>query len=94
MNESAKIRMTEHRQRQSEEEKEQVKADDRRRKETERLGQSEEEKEQAKIEARQRMTAKRAKVASKPRDGLNAQMTLVGSFRVDTNYLGAMDEVS
>ena len=93
-NESAKMRMTEHRQRQSEEEKEQVKADDRRRKETERLGQSEEEKEQAKIEARQRMTAKRAKVASKPKDGLNAQMTLVGSFRVDTNHLGAMDEVS
>ena len=56
--------------------------------------QSEEEKEQERSEARQRMTAKRAKVVSKPRDGLNAQMTLAGSFRVDTNHLGAMDEVS
>ena len=78
---------------QSEEEKEQVKANDRMRKEAERLGQSEEEKEQEKMEARQRMTAKRANVANKPRDGLNAQMTLAGSFRVDTNNLGAMDEV-
>ena len=56
--------------------------------------QSEEEKKQERLEARQRMTAKRANVASKPRDGLNAQMTLAGSFRVDTNHLGAMDEVS
>ena len=56
--------------------------------------QSEEEKKQERMEARQRMTAKRANVASKPRDGLNAQMTLAGSFRVDTNHLGAMDEVS
>ena len=71
-----------------------VKANDRTRKEAERLAQSEEEKEQERSEARQRMTAKRAKVVSKPRDGLNAQMTLAGSFRVDTNHLGAMDEVS
>ena len=56
--------------------------------------QSEEEKKQERMEARQRMTTKRANVASKPRDGLNAQMTLAGSFRVDTNHLGAMDEVS
>ena len=46
------------------------------------------------MQDRQRKTAKRANVASKPRDGLNAQMTLAGSFRVDTNHLGAMDEVS
>ena len=94
-----------------------MKANDRTRKEAERLAQSEEEKaagnesakmrmtehrqrqseeekEQERSEARQRMTAKRAKVVSKPRDGLNAQMTLAGSFRVDTNHLGAMDEVS
>ena len=62
--------------------------------EEKRQGQSEEEKENEKGGARQRMTAKRANISSKPRDGLNAQMTLAGSFRVDTNHLGAMDEVS
>ena len=78
---------------QSEEEKERVKANDRTRKEAERLGQSVEEKEQEKTQDRQRKTAKRANIAVKPRDGLNAQLTLSGSFRVDTNHLGAMDEV-
>ena len=52
-----------------------------------------EEKEQEKTQDRQRKTAKRANIAVKPRDGLNAQLTLSGSFRVDTNHLGAMDEV-
>ena len=79
---------------QSEEEKKQRCATEAKRLEEKRQEQSEEEKEQERSEARQRMTAKRAKVVSKPRDGLNAQMTLAGSFRVDTNHLGAMDEVS
>ena len=58
------------------------------------MGRSEEEKEQEKTQDRQRKTTKRANITSKPRDGLKAQMTLAGSFRVDTNHLGAMDEVS
>ena len=89
-----RMRKEAERQGQSEEEKKKRCATERQRLEEKREERSEEEKEQEKMEARQRMTAKRAKVASKPRDGLNAQMTLVGSFRVDTNYLGAMDEVS
>ena len=60
---------------------------------TKREGRSKEEKEQEQTEARQRMAAKRANIAVKPRDGLNAQLTLSGSFRVDTNHLGAMNEV-
>ena len=85
------------RQRQSEEKKEQEKAKDKTRKAEERQSQSEEKKEQEKAKnktkARQRMAAKRANIAVKPKDGLNAQLTLSGSFRVDTNHLGAMDEV-
>ena len=79
---------------QSEEEKKKRCATERQRLEEKREERSEEEREQEKMEARQRMTAKRANVANKPRDGLKAQMTLAGSFRVDTNHLGAMDEVS
>ena len=88
-----KTRKADERQLQSEEEKEQEKAKDKTRKADERHGQSKEEKEQEKTQDRQRKTAKRANIAVKPRDGLNAQLTLSGSFRVDTNHLGAMDEV-
>ena len=93
-NEAAKKRMAEQRKRQSEEEKKQRCATEKKRLEEKRQEQSVEEREQEKMQDRQRKTAKRANVASKPRDGLNAQMTLAGSFRVDTNHLGAMDEVS
>ena len=93
-NEAAKKRMAEQRQRQSEEEKKQRCATEKKRLEEKRQEQSVEEREQEKMQDRQRKTAKRANVASKPRDGLNAQMTLAGSFRVDTNHLGAMNEVS
>ena len=92
-NEEEARRLATKRQGQSEEEKEQEKVKNKTRKAEERQGQSEEEKEQEQTKARQRMAAKRANIAVKPRDGLNAQLTLSGSFRVDTNHLGAMDEV-
>ena len=81
------------RQRQSEDKKKKRNEEEARRLATKRDGQSVEEKEQEKTQDRQRKTAKRANIAVKPRDGLNAQLTLSGSFRVDTNHLGAMDEV-
>ena len=92
-NEEEGRRLATKREGQSKEEKEQEKAKDKTRKADERQLQSEEEKEQEKTQDRQRKTAKRANIAVKPRDGLNAQLTLSGSFRVDTNHLGAMDEV-
>ena len=91
--EGAKVRMATMREGQSKEEKEKRNEEEGRRLATKREGQSKEEKEQEKTQDRQCKTAKRANIAVKPRDGLNAQLTLSGSFRVDTNHLGAMDEV-
>ena len=88
-----KTRKADERRRQSEEEKAAECEGAKVRMATMREGQSKEEKEQEKTQDRQRKTAKRANIAVKPRDGLNAQLTLSGSFRVDTNHLGAMDEV-
>ena len=58
--------------------------------EHEREEQSEEKREQEKMEAMQC----KANVARKPRDRLNAQTTLAGSFRVNTNNPSAIDKVS